>query len=207
VQLKDLKLVGLKSHDCHILMQQLLAIAITRLYFFFNAICSKVVDPVKLDEQENEATIILCQLEMYFPPAFFDIMVHLIVHLVREVKCCGPIFLRWMYPVERYMKILKGYTKNLHRLEAPIVERYIAEEVIEFCSEYFEKDKPVGLLESRYDDRVGSKGSRGLHVITPSVEDLLQAHLYVLNKSNEVLSYILQHEGLVKEGNPKMSKN
>ena len=36
------------------------------------------------------------------------------------------------YPVERYMKILKGYTKNLHRPKASIVERYIAEETIEF---------------------------------------------------------------------------
>ena len=58
---------------------------------------------------------------MYFPPAFFDIMVHLIVHLVREIKCCGPVYLRWMYLVERYMKILKWYTKNLHHLEASIV--------------------------------------------------------------------------------------
>jgi len=105
------------------------------------------------------------------------------------------------------MKILKGYTKNLHHPEAFIVERYIAEEAIEFCSEYIEKAKPVGLLESRHDERVGGKGSRGLHVITPSVEDLQQAHLYVLNNSNEVLPYILHHEGLVKESNPKMSKN
>jgi len=144
-------------------------LAITRLCFSFNAICSKVLDPVKLDELENEAVIILCPLEMYFPLAFFDIMVHLIVHLVREIKCCGPVYLRWMYPVERYMKILKGYTKNLHRLEASIVERYVIEEAIEFCSEYIEKAKPVGLLESRHDERVGGKGSRGLHVITISV--------------------------------------
>ena len=89
------------------------------------------------------------------------------------------------------MKILKGYTKNVHRLEASIVERYIAEEAIEFCLEYIEKAKPVGLPESCHDDRVGGKGSRGLHVITPSVEDLLQAHLYVLNNSSEVFSYIL----------------
>jgi len=105
VQLKDLKLVGLKSHDCHVLMQQLLALviqdifpkkvthAITHLCFFFNAICSKVVDLLKLEELENEASIILCQLEMYFPPSFFDIMVHLIVHLVREIKCCGLDYL------------------------------------------------------------------------------------------------------------------
>ena len=105
------------------------------------------------------------------------------------------------------MNILKGYTKNLHRPEASIVERYIAEEAIEFCSEYIEKAKPVGLPESRHDERVGGKGSRGLHVITPSVEDLQQAHLYVLNNSNEVFPYILRHEGLVKESNPKMSKN
>jgi len=103
VQLKELKLVGLKSHDCHMLMQQLLVVTlrdilpnkvrlvITRLFFFFNAICSKVLDPVKFDDLENEAAIILCQLEMYFPPAFFDIIIHLIVHLVREIKCCGPV--------------------------------------------------------------------------------------------------------------------
>ena len=71
------------------------------------------------------------------------------------------------------MKILKGYTKNLYLPEASIVERYIAEKTIEFCSEYIEKAKPVGLPESRHDDRVGGKGSRGLHVITPSVGSFL----------------------------------
>ena len=57
VSVNDLKLVGLKSHDCHVLMQQLLPVAIrsilpdkvrvaiTRLCFIFNAICSKVIDP------------------------------------------------------------------------------------------------------------------------------------------------------------------
>ncbi|WJX27492.1 hypothetical protein P8452_16304 [Trifolium repens] len=104
VSLKDLKLIGLKSHDCHVLMQQLLPVAIrgilpdnvrktiTRLCLFFNAICCKAIDSFKLDELEKEAAVILCQLEMYFPPAFFDIMVYLIVHLVREIRLCGPIF-------------------------------------------------------------------------------------------------------------------
>jgi len=36
---------------------------------------------------------------------------------------------------------------------------------------------------------------------------LQQAHLYVLNNNNEVCPYILLHEGLVKESNPKMSRN
>ena len=79
VSVNDLKLVGLKSHDCHVLMQHLLPVAIrgilhvnvrvaiTRLCFVFNAICSKVIDPARLDELENEAAIVLCQMEMYFP--------------------------------------------------------------------------------------------------------------------------------------------
>ena len=139
VSVNELKLVGLKSHDCHVLMQQLLPVAIrgtlpdkvrvaiTHLCFLFNAICVKFIDPKQLDDLENEVAVVLCQMEMYFPPSFFDIMVHLVVQLVREIRCCGPVFLRWMYPVERYMKVLKGYTKNQHRLEASILERYVAE--------------------------------------------------------------------------------
>jgi len=183
VQLKELKLVGLKSHDCDVLMQQLLVVAIrdilpnkvrlaiTRLCFFFNAICSKVLDPVKFDDLQNEVAIILCQLEMYFPLAFFDIMVHLIVHLVREIRCCGLVYLCWIYPVERYMKILKGYTKNLHHPKASIVQRYIAEEAIEFCSDYIEKAKPVGLPESRcHNMPFAGKRRRGSRMRFPKEE-------------------------------------
>jgi len=67
---------------------------ITLLYLFFNAICRKIIDPTRLDDLENEAIILLCQLEMYFPPSFFDIMVHLIVYLVREIRICDYVFLQ-----------------------------------------------------------------------------------------------------------------
>ena len=49
------------------------------------------------------------------------------------------------------MKILKGYIKNLHRPKTSIVERYITEEVIEFCSKYIEKENPVRLPDSCHD--------------------------------------------------------
>ena len=113
VSMDDLKLYGLKSHDYHALMQQYLPIllrsilpkhvrnVICRLSFFFNALCSKVVDVPSLDELQNEIVVTLCLFEKYFPPSFFDIMVHLTVHLVREVRLCGPVYFRWMYPFER----------------------------------------------------------------------------------------------------------
>jgi len=52
-------------------------------------------------------------------------MVHLVVHLVRDVRFRGPVYLRWMYHVERYMKILKGYVKKHYYPEALKIERYI----------------------------------------------------------------------------------
>lgn len=66
---------------------------IIRLCFFFNSIFRKCIDPQKLDELEIEAYVILSQLEMFFPPSFVNIMVHLIVHIMMEVRICGRVFL------------------------------------------------------------------------------------------------------------------
>ena len=63
-------------------------------------------------------------------------MVHLIVHIVREIKMCGPVFLHSMYPFERFMGILKSYVWNQSRQEGSIVEGYATEEVMEFSFDY-----------------------------------------------------------------------
>jgi hypothetical protein len=65
-----------------------------------------------LDKLASSIKETICQLEMVFPPAFFDIMIHLPVHLAEEAKLGGPVCYRWMYPVERYLRIVKGYVKN-----------------------------------------------------------------------------------------------
>nr|AAM18163.1 Putative transposase [Oryza sativa Japonica Group]AAP52758.1 transposon protein, putative, CACTA, En/Spm sub-class [Oryza sativa Japonica Group] len=113
VKLDDLKLVGMKSHDCHVLITQILPVAIRgilppkvrhtiqRLCAFFNAIGQKVIDPEDLDGLQTDIVNTLCHLEMFFPLSFFDIMVHLPVHLVKQTKLCGPAFLREMWPFER----------------------------------------------------------------------------------------------------------
>ena len=102
-------------------MQQLLPIAlrsiisdpvkyaIIRLCFFFNSLRTTVVDVTKLDQMEEDIALTLCLLEKCFPSSFFDIMIHLTTHLVNEVRLCGPIYLRWMYPFERNTKGLKAY--------------------------------------------------------------------------------------------------
>ncbi|CAL1399254.1 unnamed protein product [Linum trigynum] len=113
VNMKERKLVGLKSHDCHVLMQDLLSIAIRGclpekesraiidLCRYFKGICSKVLKVDYLEELECEIIRTLCNMEMIFPPSFFTVMVHLVSHLATEAKLAGPVHYRWMYPVER----------------------------------------------------------------------------------------------------------
>ena len=104
-----------------------------------------MVDVPALDKLQNDVVVTLCLLEKYFPPSFFDIMLHLTMHLVREVKLCGPVYLRWMYPCERFMKVLKGYVQNRNWPKGCIVECYIVEKAIEFCTEYLSNVDAIGI--------------------------------------------------------------
>ena len=63
---------------------------------------------------------------MVFPPAFFDIMIHLPAHIAWEARLGGPVSYRWMYPVERYLRTLKGYVRNKACPEGSIAEGYIS---------------------------------------------------------------------------------
>ncbi|XP_074352544.1 uncharacterized protein LOC141691678 [Apium graveolens] len=88
VSMPDLNIYGLKLHDCHILLQQLLPVVIRsvlpkhvrvtiiRLCFFFNALCNKVVDVSKLDKLQSDVILTLCDLEKVFHASFFDVMVN-----------------------------------------------------------------------------------------------------------------------------------
>ena len=59
----------------------------------------------QLEHLENDIIVTLFKLERIFHPSFFDIMVHLPIHLASEAKIAGPVQYRWMYPIERYVLI------------------------------------------------------------------------------------------------------
>ncbi|KAI9119883.1 hypothetical protein K1719_009272 [Acacia pycnantha] len=61
-----------------------------------------VSDGGKLRHLEASISIMLCKLEMVFPPSMFDSMEHFPVHLAYEAKVGGPQQYRWMYPFESY---------------------------------------------------------------------------------------------------------
>ncbi|GKD80688.1 hypothetical protein Tco_1347527 [Tanacetum coccineum] len=145
----DSNITGLKSHDCHIMMQHLLpyglqqylhtdvATPIIELCSFFKQICSRTLMEADMVKAQSQVVDILCNLELIYPPAFFDVMIHLVIHLPQEALEGGPIPNRWMYPFERYMKKLKNYVRNKAKLEGSIAEGYVAEEALTFSSYYF----------------------------------------------------------------------
>ncbi|GJY16980.1 reverse transcriptase domain-containing protein [Tanacetum coccineum] len=66
--------------------------------------------------------------ELIYPPAFFDIMIHLVIHLPLEALKGGPIRPRWMFPFERYMKKLKGYVRNNAKPEVNFLNKDMKKE-------------------------------------------------------------------------------
>lgn len=109
---------GLKTHDCHVMLQRLIPIVI-RAYLpvhvvkplialcrWFQKLCAREVRKEDVRQMEDEIVQILCHLEMIYPPHFCTIMVHLMVHLPRQVLLTGPVHYTWMYPIERYASYL-----------------------------------------------------------------------------------------------------
>ncbi|XP_061371520.1 uncharacterized protein LOC133314095 [Gastrolobium bilobum] len=207
----------LKSHDCHILMHQLLPLAmrtalpeqvsriLIELCSFYKQICSKVLSVTTLERLQNEIVLTLCHMEMLFPPSFFTVMVHLTVHLVDEAKLGGPVHYRWMYPIERYLGQLKSYVKNKARPEGSIAEGYLMQEILTFCSRYLDDIETRFNRPSRVDDapnqelpktrvhelfpQVGKPvGGSSYFNLTPT--EILQAHRHVLINCPAVDPYL-----------------
>jgi hypothetical protein len=74
--------------------------------------------------------VISNELEMYFPPTFFDIMVHLLIHIMDDIIHLGPTFLHNMMAFERMNGVIKGYICNRSNLDGSIIQGFLSEECI-----------------------------------------------------------------------------
>ncbi|XP_074274227.1 uncharacterized protein LOC141598345 [Silene latifolia] len=228
VNLAQRKVSGYKSHDVHIILHYLLQVAVRRclpkhvavplirLGNFFRKLYSKVLNQQELDFLESEIIQILCDLEKIFLPSFFDIMVHLPIHLVEEIRLGGHVQGRGMYFIETYLCKLKSYVRNRGRPEGSIAEGYLIEECMNFCSRYVDGGKTrdnrstvdmsaneTQVLESTIftscGHPLGGKKQRNGRVFTLDAKVAAQAHRYALfnSDSQEVEQYIKEHEAVV----------
>ncbi|WVZ21047.1 hypothetical protein V8G54_008369 [Vigna mungo] len=170
------KLIGMKSHDCHVFMECLLPIAFSSLP---------------------------AHMERIFPPSFFDSMEHLSIHLPYEARLGGPVHYRWMYQFERFMGYAKRSVKNKARVEGSICASYLHRETTHFYSHYFKnfmltpqssrnevdtETKSLPTTLSVFDQPGRHSGRESTHWL--SDEELRSVHVHVLINCNEVQPYL-----------------
>jgi hypothetical protein len=126
---------------------------------FFNAIEQKVIDEEKLLDLERRHFETLCLLEATFPPSFFDLMLHLTAHLVREIRFLRPYFLHQMFPYVRFYGFLKSLVHNRLFLKGAIVRGYETIEAVEWAMGYMDPENPIGVPRSRHEGRLSSVGT------------------------------------------------
>jgi hypothetical protein len=101
VNLSTLRVLGMKSHDVHIWIEQILPamvrgyvpkhvlLALSELSYFFRQLCAKELSRTMVADLERLAPVLLCKLEKIFPLDFFNPMQHLILHLPYEARMGG----------------------------------------------------------------------------------------------------------------------
>ncbi|KAI9108042.1 hypothetical protein K1719_020915 [Acacia pycnantha] len=107
---------------------------------FFIEICDSELNVEKLQDLEASVPIMLCKLEMVFPPNLFDSMEHLPVYLAYEARVGGLQQYRLMYPFDRFSRTLKYKIKNQMNVKGSITEAYQVEEAAKFASYYYPLD-------------------------------------------------------------------
>ncbi|XP_037428486.1 uncharacterized protein LOC119294418, partial [Triticum dicoccoides] len=211
INMAEKKFQNLKSHDCHMIMMQLLPVAlrgllpenvrlaIVKLCAFLNAISQKVIDPEIIPRLQNDLVQCLVSFELVFPPSFFNIMTHVLVHLCEEINVLGPVFLHNMFPFERFMGVLNKYVHNRARPEGSISKGHQNEEVIEFCIDFIPDLKPIGIPEWRHKGRLDGKGTLGgEQIIRMDGHSLTEAHYTALQNSALVAPYMDEHKNLLR---------
>jgi hypothetical protein len=148
----------------------------------------------------------MCNLKTIRPPSFFDLMPHLLIHIVHEMKYLGPVFLHQMYPFEKFMTVLKKYVHNRSRPEACMAQGWAREEVIEFAVDYMDL-QAIGKPISHHEGHLSRKGTRGHATFNVDYVTYTQAHFTVLQQSVPVAPYVSMHVQMLRSNNPKKSED
>jgi hypothetical protein len=215
ISLLELKIAhGMKSHDYHVLLTQMIAIgiqnilpvnvreAIMNFCFFFNAIGQKVLSEEALESLKKRHYETLCFLEMYFPPAFFIISVHFIAHLIKEIKLLGPVFLHQIYAYGRFNGVLKSFVRNRAYPEGSMVQEYCIEKAVEWALNYVDSTNPIGVPKSRHEGMLTGKGTIGKKAITLDLDLFCHTHFHVLQQMSIVSKYLDEHKEMLLRDNP-----
>jgi hypothetical protein len=120
------------------------------LSYFYRQICAKHVSKAMMQRLEKEIAVLVCKMETVFPPGWFNVMQHLLVHLPWESWVEGPVHFMWMYSKERELKKLRYTIRNKARVEGCIAKSFACKEITNFSSMYLSRANNVNAPTTRY---------------------------------------------------------
>jgi hypothetical protein len=120
-------------------------------------------------------------------------MIHLLLHVVEEQNVCELVHNYWMYPMEKMMKVIKGYVRNMSQLEGSMVKGYVLDEIMGFVIEYLYEFQHVSKRIWDVEEEEGVVGEALEHVVekivlSSTLRDL--AHNYVLTNTKIMAPWI-----------------
>ncbi|BBG93388.1 hypothetical protein Prudu_001382 [Prunus dulcis] len=146
---------------------------------------------------------------LIFPPAFFTSMMHVLVHLPEEALLVGPVNYRWML-----LGDLKKSVRNRAKPEGSIIEAWVQYESLTFCGMYL-KDVETAFNRPLRNNDGGmrkEKLSVFVQIARPfgdrgrgesfSRNDMEVVHWFVLNNCDEIMTYLDEHEEMMKREHP-----
>jgi hypothetical protein len=86
---------------------------IIRLSYFFTKISQEVINEDELKDIQEFITRTMVHLDMCFPPEFFDITEHRMIHMVDQIRALGPLYLHEMWTYECFM-LTRAWTRAHH---------------------------------------------------------------------------------------------
>jgi hypothetical protein len=136
----------------------------------------------------------MCQLKMCFPPSFFDMMEHYMIHLADQIFVLGPSYMHYMYPYECHMVVLRSYVRNRAHPEDSMIEGYTTKEVIVCYIDYIKDGKPIGVLVSQHHGRLSGKGTKGAKsIIDTTYKRVCEAHFSIMHQLAVMRPYVEKH--------------
>ncbi|BBH05416.1 hypothetical protein Prudu_016788, partial [Prunus dulcis] len=120
--------------------------------------------------------------------------------LAKEALLADPVNYRWMYPIERLIGELKKSVRNRAKPKGSIIEAWVQYESLTFCGMYL---KDVEMASNRpqcnnerttlWRSWTGESFSRN---------DMEVLHWFVLNNCDEIMTYLDEHEEMMKREHP-----
>jgi hypothetical protein len=206
VSMKDPTMTNYNSHYYRVMLMLFLPIVIraigpeyvkmviTQMSYFFNRITQKVIDKAELPAPKQFIAETLCQLEMCFPPSYFDIVAHLMMHMVDQIQQLGPMYLHRMWTYEWFMLTLNRYVHNHAHPEGSMIKAYTTEEAVNCYTKYIRDGRAIGLLVHQHEGRTLGMGCMSRKVRTDVPREMVQeAHYSILHQLVTMDKYIEKH--------------